>query len=171
MCNPTGNQLKTEKPLYYENYDLKSIVTPVKVKRFVSLLRQTGYNSEKIEFLERGLKFGFDLGYAGPQCRQSKSDNIPFTVGDRVILWNKIMKEVQLKRVAGPYSEEDLPFENYIQSPVGLVPKAGSDQTRLIFHLSYDFKRDNMKSMNFHTPEELCSVKYKDLDYAVNVYL
>ena len=160
-----------EKPLYYENFDLKSIVTPVKMERFVSLLRQTGYNCDKIEFLERGLKFLFDLGYAGPQCRQSKSDNIPFTVGDKVILWNKIMKEVQLKRVAGPYSEKDLPSENFIQSLVGLVPKAGSDQTRLIFHLSYDFKQNDLKSVNFYTPEEICSVKYKDLDYAVNVYL
>ena len=51
-------------------------------------------------------------------------------------LWNKIMKEVRVGRVAGPY--ETIPFENYIQSPVGLVSKSGG-KTRMIFHLSFNF--------------------------------
>ena len=51
------------------------------------------------------------------------------------------------------------------QSPIGLVPKAGN-KMRLIFHLLYDFP-DGSKSINHHTPEELCSVKYNDLDHAI----
>ena len=76
------------------------------------------------------------------------------------------MKEVKLERVAGPY--KSIPFENFIQSPVGLVPKAGG-QTRLIFHLSFNFSKDLKKDglVNHHTPEHLCSVKYRDLDHAV----
>ena len=74
---------------------------------------------------------------------------------------------MKLKRVAGPFKQ--IPFQNYIQSPIGLVPKAGG-ATRLIFHLSYDFK-DGLRSVNFHTPKELCSVKYKDLDFAVSTIL
>ena len=75
------------------------------------------------------------------------------------------MKEVNLKRFAGPFDE--IPFKHFVQSPIGLVPKAG-DQMRLIFHLSYDFGNDDRhKSINFHTPEELCSVKYNDLDHAI----
>ena len=61
---------------------------------------------------------------------------------------------------------------NYIQSPIGLVPKSGG-QTRLIFHLSYNFS-DNLAldgSVNHHTPEQKCTVKYKDLDYAVRACL
>ena len=80
-----------------------------------------------------GFTNGFDIGYRGPLIRQSKSQNIPFTVGNKVILWNKIMKEVKAGGYAGPF--EEIPFENFIQSPVGLVPKKG-DKTRLIFHLS-----------------------------------
>ena len=54
-----------------------------------------------------------------------------------------------------------------MQSPIGLVPKHGG-KTRLIFHLSYDFgPRWEQKSLNFHTPDEWCSVKYNDLDHAV----
>ena len=93
--------------------------------------------------------------------------NIPLSVGLHVELWNKIMKEVRLGRYAGPFEEHNLPFKYYIQSPIGLVAKAGN-QTRLIFHLSFDFGRKwEDRSVNFHTPENLCSVKYHDLDYAV----
>ena len=124
-------------PEYHFNGDLENVVTPVKVERFIRLLRESQYDEEKIKFLDRGLTEGFDIGYEGPTNRQSRSENIPFTVGNKVILWNKLMKEVKLGRVAGPFKE--IPFDNFIQSPIGLVPKAGGDgnETRLIFHLSY----------------------------------
>ena len=90
-----------------------------------------------------------------------------------MILWNKVIKEVKLKRVAGPYNLEELPFDNFIQSPIGLVLKAGSDQTRLLFHLSYDFTKDgqNLKSVNHYIPKGKCSVSYHDVNYAVRAYL
>ena len=90
-------------------------------------------------------------------------------MGTKVQLLNKLMKEVMLCRVAGPFSS--IPFENFIQSPIGFVPKDGSDQTRLNFHLSYKFKEENMESVNFCMPEHKCSVKYRDLDFAVKTYL
>ena len=93
------------------------------------------YDAKEIQFLKNGFMTGFDIGYQGPCDRQSESHNIPLDpkIGNKVQLWNKIIKEVKLKRVAGPYSS--ILFKNYIQSPIGLVPKAGN-QTRLIFHLS-----------------------------------
>ena len=112
-----------------------------------------------------GFRHGFDLGYAGPMDRQHCSDNIPLTVGMKVDFWNKVMKEVKLRRFAGPF--ERIPFEHYVQSPIGLVPKA-ENQVRLIFHLSFNFgpaKRD--KSTNYHTPHEMCTVSYRDLDDAI----
>ena len=148
----------TVEPLYYSNFDLESIVTLVNVQKLVVLLYQAKYPPKDIEFLKSAFEQGFDIGYEGPQQRQSSSENIPLTVGDPVELWNKLMKEVKLGRVAGPF--EKIPFENYMQSPIGLVPKAGGDQTRLIFHLSYDFKSDGLKSLNYHTPKEKCSVRY-----------
>ena len=78
------------------------------------------------------------------------------------------MKEVKLKRYAGPFS--DIPFKNFIQSPIRLVPKDGGSDTRLIFHLLYDFD-EKFKSVNHYTAKDKCSVKYKDLDYAVRVSL
>ena len=73
------------------------------------------------------------------------------------------MKEVGEGCFAGPFHQP--PFENFVQSPIGLVPKDGN-KTRLIFHLSYDFQSGN-SSINSWTPDELCSVHYNDLDDAV----
>ena len=112
---------------------------------------------------------GFDIGYRGPLIRKSKSRNIPLMVGSDLDLWLKVMKEVKLGRYTGPY--EEIPYQNFIQSPIGLVPKAGN-QTRLIFHLSFDFGPNwEDKSLNFHTPDSLCTVKYRDLDYAIKTCL
>ena len=61
------------------------------------------------------------------------------------------------------------PFDYFIQSPIGLVPKDGGKKTRLIFHLSYP--RDTNESINACTPKEYCSVKYKDFDEAVRLCL
>ena len=75
-----------------------------------------------------------------------------------------MMDEVEKERFAGPYDE--IPYKDtYVQSPVGLVPK-DDNKTRLIFHLSYKFKNGN-ESINYWTPDHLCSVKYNDLDQVV----
>ena len=60
----------TEVPTYFENYDLKSIVTPVDVDRLEFLLKNTGYNPKKTHALVDGFKFGFDIRYRGdPEVR------------------------------------------------------------------------------------------------------
>ena len=78
-------------------------------------------------------------------------------------MWNKMIKEVKTGRVAGPYKQP--PYDYFVQSPVGLVPKAGN-KTRLIFHLSYEFETGE-GSINSWIPEDVCSVKYNDLDHAI----
>ena len=133
------------------------------------MLKEASYDPAEIQFLSEGFRQGFDIGYQGPEIRQSKSRNLPFQpgIGNPIEMWNKIMKEVKLKRVAGPFNE--IPFDNFIQSPIGLVPKA-NNKTRLIFHLSYNFKDEpnpDGNSVNACTPRELCSVKYNDLDTAI----
>ena len=148
---------------YGTNFDLDRVCTPVDADEFHHLLHSSGYDSNETNFIIEGFRNGFPLEYQGPwQCRDTAS-NIPFSVGDRVDMWNKLMKEVKLGRVAGPY--EHVPFDYFVQSPIGLVPKAGN-KTRLIFHLSHDFKSGH-KSINFWTPQNLCMVKYNDLDHAV----
>ena len=129
-------------------------------------MRKYNYDAAATKYLKEGFTNGFDIGYQGPKERKSCSNKLPLHVGSKTELWNKLMKEVKLGRVAGPF--EEIPFDNFIQSPIGLVPKAGSNsgKTRLIFHLSYDFNPGE-ESLNFHTPRDICTMKYKDLDLAM----
>ena len=142
------------------------MVTPVNPSKLRKFLWDCSYDPQETEFLCQGFELGFDLGYRGPRDRRDLSDNIPFTVGNKTVMWGKMMDEVELRRFAGPFKFDELPFkERFIQSPIGLVPKAGN-KTRLIFHLSYKFKNGN-ESINYWTLQELASVKYNDLDTAV----
>ena len=161
----------TDTPEYGFNGDLEEIVTPVKTEKLEEWLLKARCNKEKTEFLVKGFKHGFDIGYQGPELRSSTAPNLPLSVGNPVQLWNKLIKEVKLGRVVGPFDR--VPYKHYIQSPIGLVPKSGSkDKTRLIFYLSYDFdKVRRLRSINYHTPQELCLVHYRDLDTAIQVYL
>ena len=146
--------------------DLENIYTPVDPEKLRELLIQTKYGKTETDFLYNGFKYGFDIGcqeLEDIQIRQ-KAPNLKFTVGNKTELWNKVMKEVQLKRYAGPF--ESIPFSNFIQSPIGLVPKDNGTKTRLIFHLSYP---RNGISVNSATPEERKSVKYPSFDEAIKL--
>ena len=151
----------------YTNFDLNNIHTPVKVDVLERMLISSEFNKEDTTYLIKGFREGFDISYAGPLDRQDTSKNLPLSngIGDEIDLWQKMMKEVKAKRYAGPFLK--IPFKNFVQSPIGLVPKAGN-QTRQIFHLSYNFgKEERQQSINYFTPKELCSVKYNDFDHAI----
>ena len=129
------------------------------------LLQLSKYDEKESKFVVDGFRHGFELGYEGPKERQYKAKNLQFDCRDKIDLWNKVMKEVKLGHFAGPFTE--IPFENYIQSPIGLVPKSEPGETGLIFHFSYP----EGDSVNSHIPKEKCSAKYKDLDHAIKLCL
>ena len=146
----------------YQNFDLENIVTPVDVGNLRKLLMETHYDEEKSQFLLDGFQFGFALEFEGKLTSKVTAPNLKFRIGNEVILWNKVMKEVKEKRYAGPYLVP--PYEHFIQSPIGLVPKDGGKDVRLIFHLSYPRTGD---SVNSQIPKERCKVKYCEFDDAV----
>ena len=140
--------------LYYENFDLDNVVTPVRARELQCLLEESGYDENKTKKLVKNFKTGFSLGYVGPQNIQITAPNLKFRgVGNKIILWNKVLKEVKLLRFAGPFAE--IPYDNYIQSPIGLVPKDNGKDCHLIFHLSYP--RGKGTSVNANTDPQLCS--------------
>ena len=158
--------LFVEEILEYSNFDLENIKTPVNVEMLSKFLVETNYDMKETEFLIDGFKNGFSIGYAGNKDVKITSPNLKFReVGNPTILWNKVMKEVKEKRYAGPF--ESIPFDNYIQSPIGLVPKDGGKDTRLIFHLSYP--RGRGLSVNASTPAEMCKVAYPDFNEAIQL--
>ena len=123
---------------------------------------KSSYDGAKTEFLVKSFEEGFSIGYEGDMNVRRTAPNLKLRIGNETVLWNKVMKEVQLKRYAGPF--KDRPFDNFIQSPIGLVPKDGGTKTRLIFHLSYPRTGD---SVNSGTPTDKCKVKYCMFDDAV----
>ena len=132
------------------------------------MLKESNYDQNEINFLIDGFQNGFSIGYCCPENVRIKAPNLKFReVGNPTELWNKVMKEVKAERYAGPY--EAIPFEYYIQPPIGLVPRDGGKNTRLIFHLSYP--RGKGSSVNANTPEELCTVKYPDFNEAIQIYI
>ena len=154
-----------EQILWYENFDLENVFTPVDGNKFGDLLANAGYDPVKTQFIRQGFNTGFPLCYEGEQNVRKTSDNLKLRVGSKTELWNKIMKEVKERRVAGPFCK--IPFNNFIQSPVGLVPKDQGRKTRLIFHLSHPKGKNT--SINAGIPEELCSVQYPDFNQAVGM--
>ena len=152
--------------LQYENFDLQNIKTPVKADILEKLLIESEYDKKETAFLIDGFKNGFSLGYDGDRQVKLTSPNLKFReVGSPTELWNKVMKEVKEGRYAGPF--EKIPFEHYIQSPIGLVPKDKGKNTRLIFHLSYP--RGKGTSVNANTPKHKCSVSYPDFNEAIQM--
>ena len=143
------------------NYDLVNIVTPIRVQVLERLLRESNYDEMETEFLVKGFKFGFELCYRGPTNRRQTARNLPLSCGTTEDLWNHMMKETKLKRFAGPCSQ--IPNNNYIQSPAGLILKQEPGQTHLIVHLSFP----KNSSVIFYTPKEL----YDDLDSAIRLYI
>ena len=158
---------KHEKIEQFSNTNLTDIITPVKGDRLKLLLNQAGYDQAKTEFLFDGFTNGFSLQYTGKLTRVRRyAPNLKIRIGSPIELWNKVMKEVSLGRYAGPF--EQPPFEYFVQSPIGLVPKDKGQKTRLIFHLSYPRDGD---SVNSGIPKEYCSVKYPNFEEAVRICL
>ena len=155
--------------LYYENFDLDNMITPVNYRKFRDLMIESGYdktNPEDFDFVVDGFKNGFSLGYHSLDKVKITSPNLKFTIGDEIELWNKVMKEVKLKRYAGPFKE--IPYtEDFIQSPIGLVPKDNGKDTRLIFHLSYPRSGTKSTSVNANTDKTLCTTHYPDFSEAI----
>ena len=108
------------------DFNLNDIVTPIKVDNYEKLLHSTNYNKVLAQNLIKGFRKGFDIGYRGPLARRNIANNIPLgNNGTQEDLWNKVLKEVGFHRYAGPFYDAP-PYEYYIQSPIGLVPKAGN---------------------------------------------
>ena len=76
---------------------------------------------------------------------------------------DKLSKEINLGRIAGPFVTQPLPSLHI--SPLGLIPKKTPGEFRLIHHLSFPFGN----SINSHIPTEASSVHYASIDDAIRL--
>ena len=66
-------------------------------------------------------------------------------------------------RIAGPFQSHPMP--DMVFSPLGLVPKKGSSEFRLIHDLSFPL----LNSVNSHIPVERSTVVFEDLDHCLSI--
>ena len=135
--------------------------SPVKVENLEIYLHDYPL-LEHASYLLSGFKFGFSLHYSGPRL-PTDSKNLKSAIERPDILLQKIKKEIDAGRVAGPFKFRPIPTLRI--SPLGLVPKGKDGQFRVIHHLSYP---ENSSVNDFIDPKK-CSVVYSNIDDAVDV--
>ena len=133
--------------------------TPILLSKMRPFL-QSYPNRHDAQVLFQGFSVGFRLGYTGPRTA-SAARNLVSVRGNLPIVRQKIDRELQLGRVAGPFSTPPLP--NLRCSPVGLVPKQAPGEFRLIHNLSSPLGN----SVNDHIDPSAASVHYASFDDAV----
>ena len=112
-------------------------------------------------FLSDGFQFGFKLNFEGPRI-PLECHNLKSVQDNPGLAEEKIMQEVKLGRIAGPFSTKPISFMRCSQ--IGLVPKKMGGY-RLITHLSYP----PGLSVNEHIDDIYASVRYSSFDNAVNI--
>ena len=121
-------------------------VTCVRIDRLTTVLHD--YDPFLKNFLIQGFSYGFHIHYSNLQSR-FESPNLLSANDQPNIVTEKLHKEIKAGRVAGPFSA--LPFDNFVVSPLGLVPKKAPNEFQLIKHLSYphenSVKMSNVKCM------------------------
>jgi hypothetical protein len=166
---PTTNQVKAEGPRLSEvevnhtqgprnwSGDCK-LPTPVKVDRLQCYLQ--GYPLDLYTHVIQGFKTGFSLyNYTLPTT--NTPTNLKTSAQHPDIVDDKINKEVELGRIAGPFPHP--PLDPLILSPMGLQPKKVPGQFRVIHHLSYP----RGQSVNDGIPHECATVQYASVAQAV----
>lgn len=139
---------------------VKLAYSPINIPALESWLNK--YESPDANILLRGFKFGFSINYTGPR-KARLSKNLKSIKDFPEIVQQKIQKEIDSGRVAGPFDTS--PLINMQISPIGIVPKKTPGDYRLIHHLSYP----SGHSINDYIDPQLCSVKYTEFDEAVKM--
>ena len=137
--------------------------TPLRLDRLKTFLKD--YPPHLYQFLINGFTMGFSIPSSLNSINSSSYTNHKSALDNVPLVTSKIKKELCLGRFAGPF--KDPPFADFVCSPLGLVPKKGNGQFRLIHDLS--FPKDN--SVNASIPEEFKSVSYQNLDHCLDIIM
>jgi hypothetical protein len=113
-------------------------------------LESSGYAlefpAETAEILN-GIRFGVDIEFTGDRRRNRRCVNLRTATDDPLIeqkVNDVIMADVAANKKAGPFDRP--PFKFFSVSPIGAVPKKGTNKIRVIHHLSHPFKGDSINA-------------------------
>ena len=122
----------------------------------------TGYHPPLRQFLVNGFRYGFRVGFVGER-RAAQSPNLKSALEQPQAVRCKLLKELAAGRIRGPFPRP--PFQEFVCSPLGIVPKKVPSEFRLIQHLSYPYG----SSVNDFIPERTSSVRYASISDAIMV--
>ena len=136
--------------------------TPVRAHRLKQYLE--GYDG----LLRDPLLKGFSSGFRIPSAKLNDLDfgkihNHPSALSHPRFVSDKLNREAAMGRIRGPFLSPTPP--NVILSPLGVVPKKGAGEYRLIHDLS--FPKGN--SVNSNIDGVYSEVNYELLDYCVSI--
>ena len=102
-------------------------VTPLRIDRLTSVLGD--YDPFLKNVLIQGFSYGFHIHYSN--LRSSfESPNLLSAHDQPNIVTDELHNEIEARRVADPFSAP--PFDNFVVSPLGIVPKKAPNEFRLI---------------------------------------
>lgn len=113
--------------------------------------------------LVNGFRHGFSLNSRFDSVSHSIPPNHKSATDHSTFVDKKIEKELLKGRIRGPFKQP--PFENFVCSPLGVVPKKEPGQFRLIHDLSYP--RGN--SINSCISTEFSFVEYQNIEYVIDL--
>ena len=88
----TTTTIAPQELIQAENFDLSSIITPVKVQEYQQLLMDSDYDKDNTQYLVQGFKYGFSLRYQGPLLGNTRTaPNLKLNIGTKFDVWNKVM--------------------------------------------------------------------------------
>ena len=132
--------------------------SPIKYDRLDLYLN--GYNWVKRKYLVDGFKHGFRLNNFSFQ-HSDNDKTLKSTLLYPDIVDVKLKKESVAGRILGPFSKP--PFQKFVVSPLGLVPKKVPGEFRVIHHLSYP----SGTSVNDGIDKEHSTVHYANISQAI----
>ena len=143
-----------------ENHTPVKAESPLKIEVLKNYLKDFKHPDK--DFLLEGLEFGFRIPFEGSlpplSVRNHKS-----VLSSPDVVSEMIKKEINLGRVAGPFSSPPLP--NFHSSPLGLVAKKEPGAFRIIHDLSFPEGR----SVNSGISPDFTRVQYQTLDEALDI--
>ena len=110
-----------------------------------------------------GLEYGFRIHSSISSLPSTSYTNHKSARQNQSTVSHKLAIEMKFGRIAGPFPHPPLP--GFISSPLGLVPKKGSSEFRLIHDLSFP----RCDSVNSHIDPYYTAVHYQDLDHCVSI--
>lgn len=109
-----------------------------------------------------GFKYGFPLGYGGPNMCYFAPNHLSVSRNPAAARL-KLQAELSKERIAGPFT--DPPFQYYRVSPLGVIPKKTPGVFRLIHDLSYP----KFLSVNDCIPKNVTCVRYDKVSDVVKL--